>query len=622
MPSSPAQTSHPPRPRLTFRVGVTGHRWGTSLEAGAIPRIEAQLRAVLRRCAQVAQAVQRDHAAAFAAEAPRLVAISSLAEGGDRLFAKEALAAGWRLESVLPFTREEYAKDFEHPAAQAEFEALLARASAVLEVGDPRPAKDSSEAYETAGLVMLDHVDLIIAIWDGGASGGRGGTRETLDEAVRRGMPVVWINTTTVVPTALWDGHTAVPLPELDAEPAAAATRLDEMLAAVLAPPLAGETPEEGGAARRLQRFLRETERQPPWWTAGYDVMLWLTAHRPLRFPVRLQAIASRGTEWGGFIADLPPSGELADEVRDILLPRYVWADHVADRIGRAYRGAYVLNFTLAALSVFVGLLVVFFWDSILIKTICALMEFTLIALILANTHAGARGAWHARFLDARRLAEMLRHARVLAPLGRAAVGADESTQADAGEQWTAWYANATLRELSLPRARADAAYLRAVTEATVKHEVAPQLAYHRGNHHRLNHVHHALDHVGERLFYLTGVLCLVWVAAAIVYETHLLGQGLWIKYGVKPLLTFLGAVLPAIGAALAGIRAQGDFEASAKRSLSTERELEALSERLHHPPAAFREACLLQNWVADAMASDLGSWRSLYANRPLTIPG
>src|SRR5262245_40641566 len=130
----PAQSQHPPRPRLTIRVGVTGHRWGTSLEAGAIPRIEAQLRAVLGRCGRIAETLRRDHAEVFAAETPRLVALSSLAEGGDRLFAKEALAAGWRLESVLPFARAEYEKDFESPAAKAEFQTLLGRADAVLEI--------------------------------------------------------------------------------------------------------------------------------------------------------------------------------------------------------------------------------------------------------------------------------------------------------------------------------------------------------------------------------------------------------------------------------------------------------------------------------------------------------
>lgn len=618
--SAPAPGSHPPRPRLACRVGVTGHRVGASLAAAEIPRIRAQLRALLGRCGALAQTVRRDHADVFSGDAPRLAALCCMAEGSDRLFAVEALDAGWQLETVLPFTADEYEKDFSSDAAKAEYRALLARAAATLEIGDPRREEDPSEAYETAGLVMLDHADLIVAIWDGGESRGRGGTREITDEAIRRGIPVVWINATREEPIALWDGQAAVALPELDAAEPGVCPKFDAVVTAMLAPPHAGEGPEGAEAARRLQRFLRSTERTPPWWTIGYDVMLRFTAHRPLRFPVRLASIASRRGEWDEFIGDLPPAGKLSAELRDLLLLRFLWADRLADFYGRAYRGAYVLNFTLAALSVFVGLLVAFAWDSAVVKTICAILEFVMIALILAITRAGARGAWHDRYLDARRLAEMLRHARVLAPLGRSG-GAGEG-HTDAGEIWTAWYAQAARREMSVPRACADTPYLQAVMAATVKHEVLPQLAYHRANHKRLHHVHHGLDHVGERLFYLTGVLCVVWVLAFVIYELHLPHTG-WIKTVLKPTLTFLGAVLPAIGAALAGIRAQGDFQAASKQSLATERELEAISERLQRGHAGdYREACLLQLWVADTMASDLGSWRSLYSNRPLTIPG
>jgi hypothetical protein len=598
----------------------------------------------LARVAAVAQETLERHADAFASQPVRLVALSSLAEGGDRLFAREALAQGWVLESVLPFAADEYENDFETAEARAEFRQLLGQAAAVLEIGDARSAHDSSEAYETAGLVMLDHADLMVAIWDGGESRGRGGTREILDEAARRGIPVVWISTTRADAVALWDGRRAEPLPELGAGASATPSRFDAAVAAVLSPPGGGgpmhdartnagphshaedhahgaRSSEDDDAGDRLRRFLAERELPTPWWAKGYDVMLWLTAGRPLRLFAPGETLAGRASEWDAFIGELPPSGRLAPQLRDVLLTRFLWADHVASRVGRAYRGAYVLNFTLAALSVFVGLLILFVYDSILLKTICAILEFTLIATILMITRAGARGRWHDRFLDARRLAEMLRHARVLAPLGRATgIPAAELANAEAGERWTAWYALATLRELSLPHARADAAYLATVRAATMEHEVAPQLGYHRNNQRLLHHVHHALDHAGERIFNLTGILCLVWVFAAILYWIHIPGYE-WIKAALKPLLTFLGAVLPAFGAALAGMRAQGDFQASARRSLATERELLQVSESFARPTADYREACLQQRWVADAMASELGSWHSLYANRPLTIP-
>lgn len=610
---------NPPRPRLTLRVGVTGHRGGTSLAEAVVPRVAAQVDSVLKRCQASALEVFAKHSEVLAPESPVLAAVSCLASGGDQIFARAALNQGFRLDAILPFAREDYAQDFDTPEKQAEFRELIDASASVFEIADPRSEEDASEAYETAGLVMLDHSDIVLAIWDGGGSRGRGGTREILDEAIRRGIPVVWINTTATRAPALWDGSEAVLLPEFDAG-IDAAGEFDRCVTGVLAPPAASGSDTTGTeAAFRLKRFLAETEVADPWWARAYDILAYIAARRPFAWRRARGGLAARLSEWDGFINDLPESGAAKDDLRRILLQRYVWADHIANHMGRAYRGAYVLNFALAAAAVFVGLLVLFFWDSAVVKTICAVCEFSLIALILRNTRAGENGAWHARFLDARRLGEMLRHSRVLAPLARGGGGLNR--EGDAGERWTQWYARASERELGLPNARANAGYLAAVTQATLVHEVRPQRDYHRDNAHFLHQMHHALDHLGERIFYVTGVLCLVWVAAAAFYLAHLPGTG-WIKTLLKPMLTFLGAVLPALGAALAGIRAQGDFEASAKRSRATARQLAQLAKRLKAPPLSYRQACLLQRWVADAMASELVSWRLLYANRPLTIPG
>jgi hypothetical protein len=79
-------------------------------------------------------------------------------------------------------------------------------------------------AYEEAGLAMLDRSDLLVAIWDGGESGGRGGTREVIDEALRRAKPVLWVNTVAAEPAAQWDGAKAMPM------------RMEDILAKLLRP--------------------------------------------------------------------------------------------------------------------------------------------------------------------------------------------------------------------------------------------------------------------------------------------------------------------------------------------------------------------------------------------------
>jgi hypothetical protein len=50
------------------------------------------------------------------------------------------------------------------------------------------------EAYMAASEYVLDEVDAMVAVWDGGPSGGHGGTADVVAAARRRGLAVtvVW----------------------------------------------------------------------------------------------------------------------------------------------------------------------------------------------------------------------------------------------------------------------------------------------------------------------------------------------------------------------------------------------------------------------------------------------
>ena len=51
-----------------------------------------------------------------------------------------------------------------------------------------------SRSYEAVGRLLLDQSDIIIALWDGRSSRGRGGTAQVISEALQRGIPVVSIS--------------------------------------------------------------------------------------------------------------------------------------------------------------------------------------------------------------------------------------------------------------------------------------------------------------------------------------------------------------------------------------------------------------------------------------------
>jgi hypothetical protein len=169
-------------------VGVVGHR-PERLRLADADALAATLRSIL--------AAVRDVVRSSAALVAELRALTPLAEGTDRIFAEQALALGFRLECVLPFARAEFERDFLPPHALEagsleRFRHLLAQATSVVELAGSRA--DAGRAYEACGHAVLAHADVLIVVWDGERLGRSGGTEATFDEAVQRGVPVVWID--------------------------------------------------------------------------------------------------------------------------------------------------------------------------------------------------------------------------------------------------------------------------------------------------------------------------------------------------------------------------------------------------------------------------------------------
>lgn len=159
-------------------VGVTGHR---RLEP--TPQLVQQLHRSTEKIVQMAPPL---------VNTPLLVAVlSPLAEGADRLAARELLRVpGSSLEVVLPLEKNEYMLDFESNESKREFEALLAKASSVRILSSRRTRDD---AYYQVGKYVVDHCDVLIALWDGHPAAGQGGTADVVEYARRNKCPLIWI---------------------------------------------------------------------------------------------------------------------------------------------------------------------------------------------------------------------------------------------------------------------------------------------------------------------------------------------------------------------------------------------------------------------------------------------
>ena len=154
-------------------LGVTGHRVLAELE-----KINAGIDAAL------------EHIQKIFPNRPFTV-LSPLAEGADRLVADRILAQpNAQLIAVLPMPRTEYETDFDDESRQ-EFLSFLKRAQQIVEL-PPAPTREA--AYEACGLYVLNHCDILIAIWDGQPAQGVGGTGAIVAAAREIKKPLVWIH--------------------------------------------------------------------------------------------------------------------------------------------------------------------------------------------------------------------------------------------------------------------------------------------------------------------------------------------------------------------------------------------------------------------------------------------
>ena len=154
-------------------VGVSGHRNLQDLEIVS-NAVDEALREIL---------------AAFGDNS--LQVISPLAEGADRLVAWRAMANySVCLIVPLPLEMSDYMLDFNSRASRSEFSTLIAQADRVFELPE---AETREAAYLASGMYVLDHSDVLIAVWDGEPARGTGGTAEIVAEARRRGMPIAWV---------------------------------------------------------------------------------------------------------------------------------------------------------------------------------------------------------------------------------------------------------------------------------------------------------------------------------------------------------------------------------------------------------------------------------------------
>jgi hypothetical protein len=137
---------------------------------------------------------RRAVAAAIAAELERvapgdLTGRCNLAAGADQMFALVVLAAGGRMEAVVP--SQQYDNTFANQLDRTTYECLLRLAETVTVLPFSEP---SEAAFLAAGQRVVDGCDMLFAVWDGHGAAGEGGTADIVAHARARNtkVTVIW----------------------------------------------------------------------------------------------------------------------------------------------------------------------------------------------------------------------------------------------------------------------------------------------------------------------------------------------------------------------------------------------------------------------------------------------
>jgi hypothetical protein len=608
----------PPKPTPVLCVGITGHR-PEKLTEDAIKRLRPQLGEVLKTLLKEMRRVTALSADCFGGPA-RLRVLSAAAEGADRIFARIGLEMGSDLQLILPFDRADYALDFSNDTSKRDYCDLVSRASAVVELDGMQ--SNAPPAYLAAGKLIVELCDVLVAVWDGQQAAGKGGTADIVALALAAGRPVIWLNTEEKKAAVVQLKE------EADDSSPDAVKALAGRLATSFAPPAEDAKSTSHGLLAWLgQAFgtpslyrAYQAERSRRWTGRGFfaafrDLVLWKPRWPRVRIPdfdpaIDPEALTKSFQGNPPLFADAPPALER-------LRLHYDWADHLSVYYGDLYRSGYTANYLLAACAVAFALIGIPFPA---VESAGAWLELASIAAILTITLGGWRRRWHARWIAYRQLAEQLRTLRFLVVLCTRPMMPDMPKHlagSDKQTAWVGWLYAVILREIGLPTAKINPAYLAAVRDWIAQREVKEQADYHRDSSDRLHSFDHRLHIWGVLLFTVTAIAC---VAHLIVDCLDAEGQGSIVGH----ILTFFSGALPAIGGAFLAIRNQGEFAEVAKQS---ERMQAALDEapnalmRLEGDALSRETLANAAKQLAQIMLAETGYWHVVFLGKPLGLP-
>jgi len=673
------------KPRLVLRVGVAGAIELPESQRGRLHDLFTQVYQVLatrlEALAPGRDASTRPDICSYYAAGdddrparPLMRVVSGLADGTDQIafesllaFEREARTGAskpgartdFELVAILPCDAQSFRDNSEVKNKRA-FETLLGRCAYTIELDGrcvPHPPHHAApdrltterrnRAFRVQAATLLRHCDLLIAYADLEAGAGVGGTRETMAAAVALGIPVLLLSAS---PEQRERPVTVIMRPvdlERTGEPPAASwdRSVDQAVTRILADPRtsrAGPYAREGteGGAARLDSG--EADLLDEFFDGG---------NRRARVRPRL---------WSAFVRRfhrLTASG--ADTVVEPFAAFRARAAHLSAHYTGLYRGAFLVNYTLAAVAVaLAGASLVYLLflarhaapegEGGRVLLSIAIVELAVLITIFTNTHRGNSHRWNSKAVDYRYLAERLRAMYYLSPMASLRLAPPRVARYAATalrQSVVDWLLQAVIRQappdtgmplLAEPasQARSDTRVARsdvARALALVRDNwLATQIEYHRATSHTQLRMHRWIQRWVWRLN--LAVIIIVSLDLVLILARLLGLRSGWVEAGHSygPVLVFFAAVLPAVVASLNSIRFQSECLRIAERSAVMVEMLEGCraecevlearmrSARMHggagDPGGWTLEALELGEVCAQMLSDEVAEWSVLYS--------
>jgi hypothetical protein len=589
-------------------VGITGHR---NLTPHVTQMVQKTCERILAKVAAAACGVRERSHPAYATEVPVVRLLSPLADGTDRAAAKALLAleapdVRRELFAVLPFSPADYRRDFSGADDQAdeasvsEFDELLRRAGdRVMVLAGARGSRDDRlRAYEAAGRFVIDHSDLLIAVLDDERTQHRGGTAQIFGEALRAGIPVIWIHPDRPETPSIQVDPSSTLRPILSMDEVEEVARLVLELGTYHDPhrPVRSDLLEEFLAEKPPSRIGRAIY-QTPWQLLMSVSAVWRGAGGKARGARRRPALLARGST-----KPVPQRQSLPDPFR----PIYRHVQGLAVHYAVLYRGAFLFNYVLGALAVTCALLS---YADRARGALWSLIEIGLIGTLLVNFALEHLLTWRRKLVDYRFLAEEFRQMRVLHAIGMVPPAARPvilRTSGHPGNTWMDRYFRAVVRAVGPPQGRIDVDAWQSVVR---ERWVGGQIRYHDDQARKLEGAERMLLHLCTGCFVLAGF----GGAAHLLFHAP----------KVAPWLTVFAAGMPAWAAAFHAISVQAEFSRLVQRSEEVRDQLGESARRLEAlkgPSITYgvlRSETLI---VAQLMLDEVTDWRIVYSG-PRFIP-